>query len=458
MHLISLNKISFLLLALAVLSAPKQIWAQQGGAVLQYACNRAAIVMVRTEVSAEINVQKININPRTFNRLLDSIQRLEADSIFLNPEEKLDIVLEEFQKRSQRYFISEFNYFKHREKVTARGSGFIVTGDGYVFTNCHVVDEDDTYIVRRFILSAFNYVTETSIASLEQEWVVKFTEQQRNLLYKTYANVYSRMVPIELEKIEKKVYVVINSDNEKGGRSAESMPAVIVKKGRSMPGKDIAVLKVQAPYQLPTVSFAKTEEVSVGEDILVYGYPNPVMNNEYLSNETVSEPTLTKGIISAWKKTINGWPVMQMDAGINHGNSGGPVCNEKGEVIGVTTFGSLDDNTRGLAAGLNFAIPLEVVKEFFTDFIVPAPSEVTINYCKGLKLYNGGYYKQALHYFEKTREKNPRYPELQEHIRSCLVNIAKGKDRSGNPLVYFLLVWIGGILFGGLAWLKLKRS
>lgn len=225
-----------------------------------------------------------------------------------------------------------------------------------------------------------------------------------------------------------------------------------------MPGKDIAVLKVQAPYQLPTVSFAKTEEVSVGEDILVYGYPNPVMNNEYLSNETVSEPTLTKGIISAWKKTINGWPVMQMDAGINHGNSGGPVCNERGEVIGVTTFGSLDDNTRGLAAGLNFAIPLEVVKEFFTDFIVPAPSEVTINYCKGLKLYNGGYYKQALHYFEKTREKNPRYPELQEHIRSCLVNIAKGKDRSGNPLVYFLLVWIGGILFGGLAWLKLKRS
>lgn len=114
MHLISLNKISFLLLALAVLSAPKQIWAQQGGAVLQYACNRAAIVMVRTEVSAEINVQKININPRTFNRLLDSIQRLEADSIFLNPEEKLDIVLEEFQKRPQRYFISEFNYFKHR--------------------------------------------------------------------------------------------------------------------------------------------------------------------------------------------------------------------------------------------------------------------------------------------------------------------------------------------------------
>ena len=104
-----------------------------GGSVQQYACNRAAVVMIRTEVLAEVNVQKINFNPKTFNRLLDSIHRLEADSVFLTPAEKLDIVLGEFQRRPQRYFWNEFNYFRHREKVTARGSGFIISGNGYAY-------------------------------------------------------------------------------------------------------------------------------------------------------------------------------------------------------------------------------------------------------------------------------------------------------------------------------------
>ncbi|MBC7849511.1 MAG: trypsin-like peptidase domain-containing protein [Chitinophagaceae bacterium] len=430
--------------------------AQTSASVRQYACNRAAVVMIRTEVLAEVNVQKVNINPRTFNRLLDSIQRLEADSIFLSAEEKLDIVLEEFQRRPQHYFVSEFNYFRHREKVTARGSGFIISSSGFVLTNCHVVDEDDAYINRRFILSAFNYVTETNISSLEQEWQVKFTDQQRSLLNRTFANVYSRIIPIEIEKIEKKIYVVLTSDNVAGRQSVLELPAVILKKGRSMPGKDVAILKINSAFDLPAINLASDNKVSVGEEVFVYGYPNPVANNEYLSNESVLEPTLTRGIISAWKKTVNGWPVLQMDAGINHGNSGGPVCNSKGEVVGITTFGSLDDNSRGLAPGLNFAIPVEVVQEFFTDSIRPASSDVSTNFCKGLDFFNKKYYEKALHYFELVAKANPQYPTIQSSIQTCKVNMIKGNDQEASPILYFLLILLLFAVIGGLIWTKFK--
>lgn len=429
-------------------------FAQNNGGTHQYDCNRAAVVMIRTEVQAEVNVQKLNINQRNFGRLLDSIQRLAADSIFLTPAEKLDIVLQEFQRRPQRYFVSEFNYFRHREKVTARGTGVIISGDGFVLTNCHVVDEADPTINRRFILSAFNYVTETNISSIEQEWEVKFTEQQRNLLYRTFENVYSRIVPIELEKVEKNIYVLMSADDSTGRRISASYPATIVRKGRPMPGKDVAILKINAPFEFPVIKLAPATEVLVGEDIFVYGYPNAVANNEYLSDETALEPTLTKGIISALKKSVNGWPVLQMDAGINRGNSGGPVCNRKGEVIGISTFGSLDDNTRGLAAGFNFAVPVSVIEEFFSDTIRPKSSKLSDYFCKGIAAYRKQYYKEALGYFRKASSANPTFPGLHSYIASSENHIQEGHDKQPGGLVYFMVVAIIAALAAGLMWMK----
>ena len=432
--------------------------AQTNDAVEQYASNQAAIVGVRMEIQAEVNVQKININYKPFNRLIDSIQRLAKDSIFLTPAEKLDIVLSEFQLHPQYYFLNEFSYFRHREKVVARGSGFIISGDGYVLTNCHVIDEGDAFVSRRFILSAFNYVTETNIASIEQAWVVKFTEQQRNQLYKTFADVYSRIVPIELEKIGKTIYVSISSDDGNGKKISRDLPAIIVKKGRPMPGKDVALLKVNFNTQLPSIPLASKDDALVGEDIFVYGFPNSVAKNEFLSEETILEATLTRGIISARKKSVKGWPVMQMDADINRGNSGGPVCNQNGEVVGISTFGTLDDNARALAPGLNFAIPLEVVREFISDSIKIGRSEISRLYGEGVKFYQKGYYSKALRNFELVRAKNPLYPDLQHYIGKATQQMNEGQDKEPSDILMYLALAAVFFLAAALFWFRLKKE
>ncbi len=435
-------------------SLPLSLYGQISDASLQYEINQAALVMVRMEIRAEVNVQKVNINTRSFNRLLDSIQSLEADSIFLSPAEKLEIVLNEFQARPQYYFVSEFTYFRHREKVSARGTGFIISGDGYLLTNCHVVDEGDAFISRRFVLSAFNYVTESNINAIEQAWVVKFTDQQRSQLYQTFANVYSRIVPIELEKIEKNIFVTLNGQDSTGKGLSREYLATIIRKGRSMPGKDVALLKIRVAEVLPTLQLNRNSQVKVGEEVFAYGFPNPVANNAYLSDETILEPTLTRGIISARKKTIHGWPVLQMDADINRGHSGGPVCNKNGEVIGITTFGTLDDNAKGLAPGLNFAIPLEVIREFVPDSINASLSEISLKYAAALRLEEKSYYKKALVYFREVEHLNPFYPGLHQHIREAEKNISEGKDAAANDWMLYAVAAGLAVVAGLIFWVK----
>lgn len=427
-------------------------------AVDQYTINRAAVVMVRTEVSASVYVRQITINNTAFNKLLDSIETLQRDSIFLTPGQKLDIVLRELNSNTPLYFRSTLNYFRHRQKVSASGSGFIYTGDGYIFTNCHVVNENDDYIRRRFILSAFTYVTERNIGAIESAWAVKFSGEQRNSLYKTFADMYSRVVPIVLENLNKSILVTINEEDSTGTSVMKTFPATIVEKGRSMPGKDVAILKIQPSGQLPTIKLSDGEDAKVGEDAFVYGFPNSVTNNEYLSRQSALEPTLTRGIVSAWKATVENWPVIQMDANINHGNSGGPVCNTSGEVIGITTFGTLDDNSGALAPGFNFAIPAVVLKQFITDSLKHANfGQVSSIFADAIGLFNKSYYKRAFRLFDAVKDLDAGYPGVRKYMARCQEKISRGEDRDVSIFNYIGIA-IAVLLLAGLFFYNRRKK
>ena len=422
-----------------------------------YAINRPGVVMIRTEYSANVYVNSMKMNNKAFNALLDSIQRLDQAG-GVSAEQKLDIVLREMNNHPARFFQTTFDYIKQSEQITATGTGFFLTGDGYVATNCHLIDRDNAFIRRQFILSAFQQITDASIAALEASWATTFNEQQRSLLYNTYASVYSRLFSMILYDLKKNVYVVCRSDGEKG-TGTEKLPATIIKKGQPMPGKDIAILKVDAGKEMPVLAVADSSLPRVGEQLYVYGYPGPVTNNDFLAAESAIEPTLTTGIVSAVKNSVGGWPLIQMDANINHGSSGGPVCNEKGEVVGLTTFGSIE-NTGGLAAGLNFAVPVSILAEFLNSADVrPKLSQAAVRFAQAVSYYDKGHYKAALHEFEVVRQLNSKYPGLYIYINNCRASIKKGLDYSSGPVERLLVITTLLLLAGGvIAWTRLRRS
>jgi serine protease Do len=424
-------------------------------AVGNYALNRPGVVMIRTEYTANVYVNSMKMDDRAFNALLDSIQRLDHGGGVM-PEQKLDMVLREMNNRPERYFQTTFNYIKQPEQITASGSGFFVTSNGYVATNCHLIERDETFIRRQFILTAFRQISEASIAALETAWATRFTDQQRSLLYTTYASVYSRLFSMILYDVKRNIYVVYHGDR---GSDTVKKPATIVVQGQSMPGKDIAILKIQVPAEMPMLTLAPAELPQVGQQLYVYGYPGPVTNNDFVSAESAIEPTLTTGIVSAIKKSVGGWPLIQMDANINHGSSGGPVCNDKGEVIGLTTFGSLENNG-GLAAGLNFAVPVSILDEFLDSAgIRPVPSSVTRFFADALDFYEAHQYRNALYLFEKVGRLNPQYPGINTYIADC-TRMIDGKGNKLGPIERLLIILTSiGLLIAAIGawWVRYRR-
>ena len=425
--------------------------------VSNYALNRPGIVMVRTEYTANVYVNSMKMDEKAFNSLLDSIQKLDHGGGVM-PGQKLDIVLREMNNHPARFFQTTFDYIKQPEQITASGTGFFITGDGYVATNCHLIERDDAFIRRQFILTAFRQITEASIAALETSWAAKFTQQQRNLLYDTYASVYSRLFSMILYDLKTNIYVVYRIDNGDQLSDTVKKLADIILKGQPMPGKDVAILKIATTAEMPMLTLAPPALPRVGQQLFVYGYPGPVTNNDFVSAESAIEPTLTTGIVSAIKNSVDGWPLIQMDANINHGSSGGPVCNDKGQVVGLTTFGSIE-NTGGLAAGLNFAVPVTILDEYLDSAgITPTPGYTTHIFARALDYYEQQEYRAALREFEKVRQLNDHYPGIYTYIADCRDNIKNGKAKIVGPIERLLFI-IGGflLLIAAIAVWKVRR-
>ena len=180
-----------------------------------------------------------------------------------------------------RYFYDELPGQRKKPRRDARpsqGSGFIMSPDGYIITNHHVVDGAGELIVT---LSDRSELTAELIGSDERS--------------------------------------------------------------------DIAVLKIDAAYELQTVNLGDSDSLKVGEWVLAIGSP---FGFDY---------SVTAGIVSAKSGSLpddNYVPFIQTDVAINPGNSGGPLFNLQGKVVGVNS--QIYSRTGGFM-GLSFAIPMKVV-------------------------------------------------------------------------------------------------
>ena len=200
------------------------------------------------------------------------------------------------------------NYFGYTTSSAVSGSGFIISADGYILTNYHVIED------------AAKGGYEISVLTHEgSEYIASIV-----------------------------------------GYEAEN---------------DVAVLKIEAE-NLSAATLGDSDAMAVGD--IVYAVGNPLGELEY---------TMTSGMVSALDRDITTYDadtgsyntinMFQIDAAVNSGNSGGPVYNAKGQVIGIVTAKYSDSGVEGLG----FAVPIN-------DAVAIAEDLITKGYVSG-KAYMG---------------------------------------------------------------------
>ena len=168
---------------------------------------------------------------------------------------------------------------------------------------------------------------------------------------------------------------------------------------------DMAVLGVSKDKIISVAEIGSSEELKVGDTAFAVGAP--------LDSETYAW-TVTRGIISGKNRTVSVstsdyssssyvMEVLQTDAAINSGNSGGPLCNSNGEVIGITNM-KLASST---IEGMGFAIPIETAVKYADKFI--SGESVSYPYL-GVTVYDAS----ATSYFGFSSEKEGIYVEYVE--------------------------------------------
>ena len=170
-------------------------------------------------------------------------------------------------------------YYDPLEGRVALGSGFIISEDGYIITNYHVIENAEVVNVELF----------------------DNTEVEAD---------------------------IIGGDEK----------------------TDIALIKIEPPFELDKVTFGDSDAIRVGDWVLAIGNPFGLGGS------------VTAGIVSAKSRDIAAGPYdnfIQTDAAINQGSSGGPMFNTKGEVIGIN---SALFSTSGNNMGIGFAIPINIVE------------------------------------------------------------------------------------------------
>ena len=213
--------------------------------------------------------------------VVDSLGNMSAGTVYAQNVDA--VVLISCQIEGSSYF--------GRTTGTSTGTGFIITENGYVVTNYHVVEGAS------------------------------------------------------------KIFVNTHAGDE--------FSAVLVGKDST---NDVAVLKVEG-VGLPYVTLGSSTELAVGDQVVAIGNPLGDLTS-----------TLTVGFVSAKDRdvttegtTIN---MLQTDAAINSGNSGGPLFNMKGEVVGITTAKYSGSSSSGATIeGIGFAIPIDDVSGMIDDLI-----------------------------------------------------------------------------------------
>jgi serine protease Do len=263
------------------------------------------------------------------------------------------------------------------------GSGFVVHPDGFILTSGHVVAP-----TRQRNALEEELRRNGAIAALVRHFSI---DALRRLHDSTSLDRYVAALAAAGELANVRVVNQVELSN------GETLPYRVRRYSPALHelGSDLAVIQVDR-RNLPSLLLGSSESARVGESIWSVGYPAVASSSDeviggWLSRESDLEATFNPGIITALKRNVNDAPVLQSNVAIYRGNSGGPAVNQRGEVIGISTWGHTS------AEQIKFLVPIDVAKQMLAEARIPTgvSGEFDTHYRAALDAAHGGNWRAA---------------------------------------------------------------
>lgn len=320
-------------------------------------------------------------------------------------------------------------YVVKPDSDTENGTGFVIHPDGWIATNGHVVKpvyKDDEEHIAAFLQAAADSACGPALK--------KLPENQRK---KRLAVILQDPENRKGVKLTKKLDVYLPT-----GLGRKGYPAVVkaysgpiepdrVPRDGSPPTPpmlDAAIIKIEAT-NLPVERLAPNiQQVYLGQQIVIAGYPGVVLWHDFLSKKSRAEATVSYGRISSFRLDVNDRRILQTDAPISWGNSGGPAFNLRGEVIGLATFISTSLEGDQAIQGFNFLIPIDTIQAMAREIgLTPlAESPFNTEWNQAMDAAIEGRYREALGHADAADKIVPGLIDV-ERFRTRLRDRMEGK-------------------------------
>lgn len=398
--------------------------------------NKPGVVLVQTVWTADLTFYEFAMSDDLETDLVDMVLAMIANGEIPNTEEAImSAMVQLFIQNMWYYSFYTGNVYTEQTSAAAIGTGFIVTPDGYLVTNAHVVDTDEETLYEYFAMASLEEYALSGANSFVEEMRrqgYELTDEEYTSLVYAYYDLLTNSM--EINNIQTSYMAFLGNVTPGSDVTGKGVMLDLRKIGEPIPGKDVAILKMDKT-NLPTVTLGDDAALRTGDTVYAMGYPAVATIDSALNiAQAIQEPTLTSGIISARKEMSGGWSVLQTDAAIHNGNSGGPLFNADGEVIGINTFGMLDPDTGADVQGMNFAIPISVAKQFLNEInVTPAESTFTTQFKQALADYNAGNYNSALEILRGLNETNPGYPVVAELLAEARIKADQQPSETPAP-------------------------
>ncbi|HEX5455840.1 MAG TPA: trypsin-like peptidase domain-containing protein [Candidatus Saccharimonadales bacterium] len=347
------------------------------------------------------------------------------------------------------------------------GSGFLISADGYIATNGHVVVMDaadilvnellsDPTLLDRFTSGAGLSVEQSQQSDVVASLLAKLYDlppqklRLDNRREVTFAALGNRPLGIGTQADVKKLFGASDSGSIKKADivSVNYSPKdlLVIEQGKQsgFSASDVALLKVNV-RDAPFIGLGDSASVTQSAPISLLGFPADADNQ--LTDNNIIQPSSTDGTISSIRRAHGSSSLLfQTDADASEGSSGGPAIDQKGKAFGLVTYRFKSNNEADSAK--SYIRDIADLKEVIDskDIALNTDSATQAHWEMGLDLFNSDRFSKAIIDFRKVQKLYPAHRLVNDYIARAQQAISEGRDKKDPPwaVITAIVIGIGG--------------